>query len=143
VVRRPRGPTFQKAGDAPLQLDLNGHKVRESWGSTTSWATCMWHPAVRAINDEVVRMFTEDYPADIVFQDQVGARSLPTGAAGYDLNPASPAPHARIEGFLSQAQADAKHAVLGTEDFWAMLAGSYLLGQGLNESTVRLTPEKR
>jgi hypothetical protein len=138
----PRGPTFQKAGDAPLQLDLNGGKVRESWGATTSWATCMWHPAVRAINDEVIRMFREDYPVDIVFQDQVGARPLPMGAAGYDLNPASPAPHARIEGFLSQSQADAKRAVLGTEDFWVMLAKSYLLGQGLNESTVRLTPEK-
>ena len=138
----PKGPTFEREGDAPLQYDLNGQKVRESWGATTSWATCLWHPAVRAINDEIVRSFKEDHAVDIVFQDQIGARALPRGAAGYDTNAASPAPHARIEGFLSQAKNDFKNVPLGTEDFWAHLARTHLVGQGLNESTVRLNPGK-
>lgn len=138
----PKGPTFEREGEAPLQYDLNGRKVRESWGATTSWATCLWHPAVRAINDEIVRSFSKDHAVDIVFQDQIGARSLPRGAAGYDTNAASPAPHARIEGFLSQAKNDFKKVPLGTEDFWAHLARTHLIGQGLNESTVRLNPGK-
>ena len=48
---------------------------------------------------------------DILFQDQVGARTWV-----YDRNPASPTPYAYAEGLLSQADEDARVRPLSTED---------------------------
>ena len=75
------------------------------------WTTTPWHPAVRAANRELRRQFTEDYPVDILFQDQVGARTWV-----YDRNAASPTPLAYAEGLLSQADEDARIRPLSTED---------------------------
>ena len=60
---------------------------------------------------ELRRQFAEDYPVDILFQDQVGARTWV-----YDRNPASPTPYAYAEGLLSQADEDARVRPLATED---------------------------
>lgn len=118
----PRGPTFLKAGESALQKDLNGKIMKEAYAANGGWGICMWHPAVRAANDTLTRQFTEDLPSDILFQDQCGVRKsysvIRKKAVGYDLNPASPVPHAVTEGFLSQIRRDARRVPLATEECW-------------------------
>ncbi len=108
----PRGPTFLKAGEVPLARGLDGRPYHERYGPrSVGWTTTPWHPAVRAANRELRRQFVQDYPVDILFQDQVGARTWE-----YDRNPSSPTPYAYAEGLLSQADEDARVRPLSTED---------------------------
>lgn len=114
----PISPTFRAAGKAPLLLGLNGKPVREVYVNRTGWSICMWHPAVRAANDRLVHQFTEEYPVDILFQDQCGSR----GSRHYDLNPASPVPNALMEGILSTVRVDAQKTPLATEELcWPLI----------------------
>ncbi|MGO9206440.1 MAG: hypothetical protein ACLQBX_09705 [Candidatus Limnocylindrales bacterium] len=137
----PRGPTFLKAGEAPLARGLDGRPYHERYGPrSVGWTTTPWHPAVRAANRELRRQFAEDYPVDILFQDQVGARTWV-----YDRNPASPTPYAYAEGLLSQADEDARVRPLATEDGYdrvlnaeVQLCGfTFALVPGLNPSWAR------
>lgn len=107
----PRGPSFERAGEAALLRTPEGATSHESYGPNDGWATCLWHPAVRAANRETLRQFTERYPVDILFQDQCGARGW-----RYDMNPASPAPWAYAEGMLSMVDEDRRSILLSTED---------------------------
>jgi hypothetical protein len=66
---------------------------------------------VQAVNRKVRTQFTRDYPVDILFQDQCGARTWL-----YDRNAASPTPYAYAEGLLSQVDEDAAVVPLSTED---------------------------
>ncbi len=109
----PKGPTFEREGTAPLLKQLSGEPYRERYSTNDGWTICFWHPAVQAINRETRRQFTEDFPVDILFQDQVGARSW-----RYDTNPASPTPYAYIDGLLSQAAEDSQVRPLSTEAGW-------------------------
>lgn len=109
----PKGPTFEKEGEAPLLRNLDGSLSRERYGSNEGYTICHWHPAVRAANQRTVRQFTEEYPVDILFQDQCGARSW-----SYDTNPASPTPYAYIEGLLSMIAEDCQVRPLSTESGW-------------------------
>jgi hypothetical protein len=99
-----------KYGEEPLLLDLSGGKKMERYLTNTGWTTTLWHPSVMAANAEILRQFTEDYPVDILFQDQVGARRF-----RYDLNPASPTPYAYTQGLLELARHDSAVVPLGTE----------------------------
>jgi hypothetical protein len=109
----PKGPTFEKVGDAPLSRDLNGKVYPESYGESQiqGYTVCAWHPAVRAANDKIRRQFTQQYPVDVLFQDQVGARG-----PRWDTNPASPHPGAYLEGIHRIARVDSAFVPLGTED---------------------------
>lgn len=107
----PRGPTFQREGEAPLLRGLDGKPSHERYGSNDGWTITMWHPAVQAANRATRRQFTEEYPVDILFQDQCGARTWK-----YDLNPASPTPYAYAEGMLSMVDEDSGVTPLSTED---------------------------
>jgi hypothetical protein len=109
----PRGPTFLREGEAPLLRNLNGSLSYERYHVNDGYTVCHWHPAVQRANREVVRQFSEDYPVDVLFQDQTGARGW-----RYDLNPASPTPAAYIEGLLSQLREDAARQPLSTEGGW-------------------------
>jgi hypothetical protein len=109
----PKGPTFEKEGEAPLLHNLDGSLSRERYGANEGYTICHWHPAVRAANQKTVRQFTEEYPVDILFQDQCGARSW-----RYDTNPASPTPYAYIEGLLSMIAEDCQTRPLSTESGW-------------------------
>ncbi len=71
------------------------------------------------MNRKTVRQFTEDYPVDILFQDQCGARTW-----RYDTNPASPTPYAYAEGMISMVEEDAQHKPLGTEDGFDRIVNS-------------------
>jgi hypothetical protein len=107
----PRGPTFVKHGEAPLLIGLDGKHSMERYSTNVGWSTTLWHPAVKAANAETLRQFTQEYPVDVLFQDQVGARRF-----RYDLNPASPAPYAYTQGFLELARHDSAVVPLGTEN---------------------------
>ena len=107
----PKGPVFAAEGDAPLLKQLDGKPFFEQYAfNKTGYTVCHWDPAVRAANDETIRQFTEDYPADIFFQDQCGARHW-----RYDTNPNSPTPIAYVEGMVSMVQNDCLTTLLSTE----------------------------
>jgi hypothetical protein len=109
----PKGPTFLTRGDAPLLRNLDGTLSAERYGDNTGFTICHWHPAVRAANRKTLRQFTEDYPVDIIFQDQCGARAF-----RYDTNAASPTPLAYTEGLLSMVAEDSRTVALSTESGW-------------------------
>ncbi len=113
----PRGPTFAREGEAPLLRHLDGKPSYERYHINDGYTVCHWHPAVQQANRETLRQFTADYPVDVLFQDQNGARH-----SHYDLNPASPAPAAYIEGLLSQVMEDAARVPLSTEAGWDRVA---------------------
>lgn len=109
----PRGPTFEQAGEAPLLRGLDGKLSYENYSGNDGYTVTHWHPAVQAANRRTVRQFSQEYPVDVLFQDQNGAR-----AWHYDTNPASPNPYAYSEGLLSQVGEDAAQKPLSTEAGW-------------------------
>ena len=113
----PRGPSFVAAGEAPLARDRNGKPLYERYGANDGWTTTLWHPDVQAANRRTVRAFTEDYPVDLLFQDQCGARTWV-----WDFNPAAPSPMAYAEGMIAMNEEDSRRVPLGTEDGWDQVA---------------------
>jgi hypothetical protein len=59
--------------------------------------------------DRQMKEFTEDIPSDMLFEDQIGARSWQ-----FDYNPTSPTPISYIQGWLDHAE-KYKHLILSTE----------------------------
>ncbi len=113
----PKGPTFEKYGEAPLSKTAKGSPNPELYGRNTGFTACQWHPTVRAANAEIIRQFTEDYPADIVFQDQTGSRgAIP------DYNPEAPSINSYRGGLLYTTIMDSRSKLLSTEDGWAHLS---------------------
>ena len=127
----PKGPTFQEHGDAPLLRKLDGTLSHERYASNVGFTICHWHPAVQAANRETVRQFTEQYPVDILFQDQCGARGW-----RYDLNPASPTPYAYADGLVSMVAEDCQRVPLSTESGWDRVVNSESQLCGLSWSIV-------
>lgn len=109
----PKGPTFEREGDAPLLRTLDGKARHERYADNDGWTITLWHPAVQRANRETVRQFTRDYPVDVLFQDQCGARGW-----YYDINPASPTPYAYSEGMISMVDEDSRVVPLATENGW-------------------------
>ncbi|MBC7327318.1 hypothetical protein H5T87_04290 [bacterium] len=109
----PKGPTFIKEGEAPLARDLKGEKIKEVYGANWGWAICPWHPAVREAERKIREQFTKYYPSDILFQDQIGARSWI-----YDTNPASPTPYAYTQGWINIIKETSRYVPLATEGGW-------------------------
>lgn len=109
----PRGPTFLRDGEDPLLRGLDGKPVYEKYSANDGWTVCHWHPAVQAANRLTVKQFTTEYPVDVLFQDQCGARGW-----RYDTNPASPTPYAYTDGLLSMVAEDCKAVPLSTENGW-------------------------
>ena len=109
----PKGPTFAQHGDGPLLTKLDGKVAHEEYSHNEGYTVCHWHPAVQAANRRTVEQFSRDYPCDILFQDQCGARGWQ-----YDTNPASPAVAAYTEGLLSMVAEDCRRKPLSTESGW-------------------------
>ena len=131
----PKGPTFEREGDAPLLKDLNGKAHYERYSKNDGWTITLWHPAVQAANRRTVREFTQDFPVDILFQDQCGARGW-----HYDTNPASPAPYAYSEGMIAMNDEDSRVVPLGTENGWDRVADYQTLLCGLSWGIVPTEP---
>jgi hypothetical protein len=109
----PRGPTLVAAGEAPLLKREDGTPNHEQYGPNDGWTVTFWNEAVQDADLKDVRLFSSDYPVDILFQDQTGARGWT-----YDYNPVSPAPYAYSEGMISMARRDAALMPLATECGW-------------------------
>ena len=107
----PQGPTFIKNGTAPLLVDRKGNNVKEVYAANWGWALCAFHPAARAAEASILKSFTTDYPSDVLFQDQIGARGTV-----YDFNPAAPNPNSYTEGMREIALRDSKVVPLSTEN---------------------------
>lgn len=113
----PRGPTFLREGEAPLLRRLDGTLSYERYGDNDGYTVSHWHPAVRAANAETLRQFVEEFPVDLLFQDQCGARSWQ-----YDLNGASPTRYAYSDGLISMVAEDCGRRALSTENGWDRIA---------------------
>lgn len=109
----PKGPTFEQHGEAPLLKNLQGKLSFERYAQNTGFTVCHWHRAVREANRKTLQQFREEYPVDVLFQDQCGARGW-----HYDTNPASPTPDAYVEGLLSMVDEDSRTMPLSTESGW-------------------------
>ena len=115
---KPRGPSFEKWGEAPLCRRMDGRLYHECYGGRNEgFVNCYWHPGSQEANRRTVREFTETYPVDLLFQDQCGARTWM-----YDMNPASPDPTAWAEGMVSMNEEDSRKVPLATEDGWDQVA---------------------
>lgn len=109
----PRGPTFLEQGETPLLRLLDGRLAHERYSKNEGFTICHWHPAVQAANRKTITQFSDEYPVDVIFQDQCGARRWQ-----FDMNPASPTPSAYVEGLLSMVTEDARRKPLSTESGW-------------------------
>jgi len=107
----PKGPTFEREGEAPLSRRRDGSLIRERYASNEGYQVCFWHQAVQEAHRLTRRRMSEEYPSDVLFQDQVGARGWT-----WDYNPAAPSPTAWIDGLHSLGMEDARHVPLATED---------------------------
>ncbi len=123
---QPRGPTFEREGEAPLLVQENGKKRYEKYGDNPGWTTTLWHPAVQAVNRAVRDQFRRELSVDILFQDQCGARGFL-----YDFNSASPTPYAYSEGMIAMNAEDSALVALGTEHGWDRIAEYQTLLCGL------------
>jgi hypothetical protein len=94
----PKGPTFLATNDAPLLVNLDGSYNYEEYFGEGGMTVTPWHPAVQAANRNTRNQFLTNYPVDVLFQDQVGARTWQ-----YDINPAAPTPYAYIGGVAAIA----------------------------------------
>ena len=74
-----------------------------------------------------MQQFTREFPVDILFQDQCGARRW-----HYDTNPASPCPYAYSEGMIAMNDEDSRVVPLGTENGWDRVANYQTLLSGLS-----------
>jgi uncharacterized protein DUF6259 len=135
----PKGPTFEQQGDASLSRDFDGNIYPEQYGLPTiqGYSVCAWHPAVRAANDVIRNQFTQQYPVDVLFQDQVGARR-----SRWDTNPASPHPGAYLEGIHQIARVDSRFVLLGTEDGHDRLINWETIFSGLSWSWLPNRPSR-
>ena len=130
---RPRSETFKREGNAGLvRIDRAGKKLR--WENYTytdkekgGYPATMWHPVIRKANARTVTQFSKEYPCDILFQDQYGARPLPL----YDFNAASPTPYAVIAGYINQTLEDSKRIPIATEGGLSHLMNSESMFFGL------------
>lgn len=109
----PRGPTFTSVGEDPLSLHTDGSTSYEVYFGEGGYTVTPWHPEVRAANERTRQEFTTNYPIDILFQDQVGARTWQ-----YDLNTNSPTPYAYAAGLAAYAGEDSRHVPVSTENGW-------------------------
>ncbi len=115
----PRGPTFLAKGTDPLVLNPDGSFSYEEYFGEGGYTATPWHPDVRDANEDIISQFLTHYPVDLVFQDQIGARTWQ-----YDLNPASPTPVAYIAGNAARAGEDSASIPVSTENGWDRLVNA-------------------
>lgn len=112
----PKGPTFLATNDAPLLLNLDGSINLEEYFGEAGFTVTPWHPAVQAANRHTRNEFLTNYPVDVIFHDQIGARTWQ-----YDLNPESPTPFAYMAGIAAIAAEDSQFIPTSTENGWDRL----------------------
>ena len=124
---KPRGPSFEKAGEAPLSIKRDGKLSHERYASNEGYTVCLWHPDARKANQKLRKELIQEYPCDVIFQDQMGARD-----SILDFNKASPNPNRYSDGFIYSLREDAKAKPLSTEDGWWGIANEELQFCGMS-----------
>lgn len=81
----PRGPTFLAHGESPLKRKRDGSLYTERYAGNYGYTACEYHPAVQKAHRIVMQQMSVQFPSDVVFQDQVGARGW-----RMDFNPVVP-----------------------------------------------------
>ncbi|MCX8089428.1 MAG: hypothetical protein N3I86_00610 [Verrucomicrobiae bacterium] len=140
-----KSPIWEREGTAreALAFGPDGKPQREHYAAESGYSICFWHPLVQRYNRETIRLFTEEYPVDIVFQDQCGARRW-----RFDGNPASPTPYAYTEGMLSMVAEDsarvrrATGGGLATEGGWDQVVEFEVQLCGLSFGIVPTQPRR-
>ena len=107
----PAGPTFLAAGAAALVTNLDGTLSLENYFGNSGYTACPWSPFVKTANLNTLGQFMTNYPVDVLFEDQVGARTWQ-----YDLNAASPTPYAYMAGNAARAAEDSQSMPISTEN---------------------------
>jgi len=113
----PRGPYFTANGEDGLQLNLKGEITLEDYFGNSGYTVTPWHPEVQTANTNTVGQFLHAYPVDILFEDQIGARTWI-----YDMNIASPTPYAYMAGNTARAAEDSTQMPISTENGYDRLA---------------------
>jgi hypothetical protein len=113
----PPGPTAIAGGTAPRQINLNGSYSFENYFGNGGYNVTPWHPAVRAASTNTLNDFRTAYPVDVLFQDQIGARTWQ-----YDFNTSSPTPYAYMAGTIARAGEDSALMPVSTENGYDRLA---------------------
>ena len=104
---------FTKHGSGALLKTEKNTLWFEKYGNKHGFAITMWHPDVQKANRLITDALVNDYPADLIFQDQIGGRG-----SMMDFNPASPVPYAYAQGMINTVREDAARALLACEDGW-------------------------
>ncbi|MBR5026474.1 MAG: hypothetical protein IKX48_15540 [Victivallales bacterium] len=107
----PKGPTFEREGIAPLLLLRNGSTNLENYSGNKGYSLCFWHPAVQAAHRKVRRQMTEEFPSDVLFQDQIGARRW-----SWNYNKKEPLKASGLDGMHSLTMEDSAIVPMATED---------------------------
>lgn len=126
---KPKGETFIKYGNVALVHDDKGNLSPERYAYHYGFTACMWHPVVREVDEKVFGQFKTDYPADIIFQDQIGSRCIPR----FDFNKANPqAPNSYLDGIIQNARHNCKNLPLATEEIFFPLFDYEIMLTGYN-----------
>ena len=107
----PKGPTFEREGEEPLNRQRDGRLRLERYARNEGYSLCFWHPAVQAAHRLVRRQMTEEFPSDVLFQDQVGARGWV-----WNYHPLEPRRASGHDGMHSLTMEDAQVVPMATED---------------------------
>lgn len=107
----PKGPTYERVGEVGLNRQRNGSLRLERYAKNTGHSLCFWHPAIQEAHRKVRHEMTVDYPSDILFQDQVGARSWV-----WNYHPMEPHKASGHDGMHSLTMEDAEVIPMATED---------------------------
>ena len=113
----PKGPTFERVGDGPLARNLDGKVYLEQYAANKGYAVCYWDPEVIAAHHRTRQELSVQYPSDVLFQDQVGARGF-----RWDINPAIPYATGDPEGLHSLSTEDSETVPVATEDGYDRVA---------------------
>lgn len=113
----PPGPTALAGGAGARQINLDASYSFENYFGNGGFNVTPWHPAVRAASTNTLNDFRTQYPVDVLFQDQIGARTWQ-----YDLNTNSPTPYAYMAGITARAGEDSALMPVSTENGYDRLA---------------------
>ncbi|MBI1289611.1 hypothetical protein GC173_00010 [bacterium] len=110
-------PTMTALGLDVVVRTADGTPLREAYGTKEGLVVTPWHPAVRERLAVGYQEFSDLGLADLLFEDQVGAREV-----AFDGNPASPTVWAYGQGALENTRMAAQRVPLMTELSWDQLA---------------------
>lgn len=106
-----QSPTLASLGTGIVAKDRSGGLIWETYNGHGGYVVSPASPDVIARQDQTRTEFTQTAPCDLMFEDQVGARSAPT----YDGNPAAPDPILYAQGLIEVAERSSQALPVMTE----------------------------